>query len=113
MSFSHFGELWLTGSHGGGITSGMYAATYWMQAAAPGEARWGFGIGCCGLVGQSELGAATLFKAVWWDLRLASLLTHLFCLFATARRLLQVCQSGLFNDNFITNVLPSLQVKAV
>jgi len=24
MSFSHFGELWLAGSHGGGITSGMY-----------------------------------------------------------------------------------------
>jgi len=23
MSFSHFGELWLPGSHGGGITSGM------------------------------------------------------------------------------------------
>jgi len=22
MSFSHFGELWLAGSHGGGITSG-------------------------------------------------------------------------------------------
>jgi len=27
---------------------------------------------------QSELGAAVLLKAVWWDLRLASLLTHLF-----------------------------------
>jgi len=27
---------------------------------------------------QSELGAAALCKAVWWDLRLASLLTHLF-----------------------------------
>jgi len=23
MSFSYFGELWLAGSHGGGITSGM------------------------------------------------------------------------------------------
>jgi len=44
MNFSDFGELWLAGSHGGGITSGMYAATNWMQAAAPGEARWGFGI---------------------------------------------------------------------
>ena len=29
--------------------------------------------------GQSELGAAASRKAVWWDLRLASLLTHLFC----------------------------------
>jgi len=28
-------------------------------------------------VGQSELGAAASRKAVWWDLRLASLLTHL------------------------------------
>ena len=36
--FSHFGELWLTGNHGGGITSGMYAATNRCQeAAAPGE----------------------------------------------------------------------------
>jgi len=25
MSVSHFGELWLVGSHGGVITSGMYA----------------------------------------------------------------------------------------
>ena len=76
--FSHICELWLAGSHDGGITSGMYAATNWMQAAAPGEARWGFGIGCRGSVGQSELGATALLKAVWWDFRLASLLTHLF-----------------------------------
>jgi len=35
--------------------------------------------GACGAsVGQSELRAAALLKAVWWDLRLASLLTHLF-----------------------------------
>ena len=26
MSFSHFDELWLAGSHGGGITSGMYVS---------------------------------------------------------------------------------------
>ena len=58
MSFSNFGENWLAGSHGGGITSGMYAATNWIQATAvvPGQARWGFGIGCRGSVGQSELG---------------------------------------------------------
>jgi len=31
--------------------------------------------------GHSELGAAALLKAIWWDLRLASLLTPLFCLF--------------------------------
>ena len=80
MSFSHFGELWLAWSHGGGITSGMYVATYWMKAAATGEARWGYGIGCRGSVGQSELRAAALLKAVWWDLRLASVLTHLLLL---------------------------------
>jgi len=55
----------------------MYAATNWMQTAAPGEARWGFGIWCRGWVRQSELRAAALLKAVWWDSRLASLLTHL------------------------------------
>jgi len=45
----------------GGITCGIYAAPNWMKARL-----------------QSELGAAALLKAVWWDLRLASLLTHLF-----------------------------------
>jgi len=30
------------------------------------------------LGGHSELEAAALLKTVWWDLRLASLLTHLF-----------------------------------
>ena len=34
-----------------------------------------------GSVLQSELGAAASRKAVWWDLRLASLLTHLFLFF--------------------------------
>ena len=29
-------------------------------------------------MGQSELGSVALLKAVWWDLRLAGLLTHLF-----------------------------------
>jgi len=35
------------------------------------------------LAGHSELGAAALTKAIWQDLRLASLLTHLFfvCLY--------------------------------
>ena len=78
MSFSHFGELWLAGSHGGGITSGMYASTHWSQAAAPADAQWAVGIGCRGSVGQSELGAAASRKAVSSDLHLASLLTHLF-----------------------------------
>jgi len=77
MSFSHFGELWLAVSHDGGITSGMDAAGHWCQGAAPGKAWWAVRIGCRGSVGHLELGASALLKAVWWDLRLASLLTHL------------------------------------
>jgi len=62
----------------------MYTAPNWMQATAPSEARWGFGIGYHGSVRQSELVVAALLKAVWWDLRLASLLMHLlFLLFTT------------------------------
>jgi len=49
MSFSHFGEHWLAWSHGGVITSGMYASMHWCQAAAPGEARWAVGIGGGGI----------------------------------------------------------------
>jgi len=57
----------------------MYASTHWCQAAAPGEAQWAVGIGCCGLVGQLELGAAASRKAIWWDLRVASVvIMHLF-----------------------------------
>jgi len=74
--FSHFGELWLVGTHGRGITSGMYASTHWSHAAAPGKAQWAVGIGCHGSVGQSELGAAASSMAVGWDLHLASLLTR-------------------------------------
>ena len=66
--FSHFGELWLTWSHVGGITSGMRwpiietgSTTNMPQIRVP-----------------SEMGAAPPRKAVWWDLCLASLLTHLF-----------------------------------
>jgi len=55
--FSPFGEHWLAGSHGdGGITSGILCVGM----------AWAFGIG-----------AAALLKAVWWGMRLASLLTHL------------------------------------
>ena len=49
-----------------------------MQAVAACEARWGFGTGRCGSVGHSELGTVVLLMATWWDLRLVSLLTHLF-----------------------------------
>ena len=47
-------------------------AANWLYGGDPGgssPAR----LGC-----QSELGAAALLKAVWWGMRLASLLTHLF-----------------------------------
>jgi len=60
QALSHFGEVWLAGSHGGGITSG-WGSWNWPP--------WH---------GHSELGAAVYRKAVWWDLRLASLLMHLF-----------------------------------
>jgi len=45
MTLSHCGELGLAWSHGGGITSKMYASTHWCHAAAPGEAQWAVGIG--------------------------------------------------------------------
>jgi len=38
-------------------------------------------------VGQSELGTALSRKALWWDLRLASLLTHLIVAAWYAERL--------------------------
>jgi len=44
MSFSHFDELWLAWSHGGGITSGMsYIEIAVGQLGA--VAWWAFGIG--------------------------------------------------------------------
>jgi len=66
--FSNFSELWLAWSHGGVITSRM---SYIEIAEGPSElgavAWWAVGIG-----------TAPSHKVVWWDLRLASLLTHLF-----------------------------------
>jgi len=46
--------------------------------------------------GHSELGVAASTKAVWWDLRLARLLTHLF-LFSFALRISFFCPSLPFN----------------
>jgi len=57
MNFSHFGELWLVGSHGGDITSGMYASTHWSHAAAPGEAQWAVRIGTMAWWGSRNWGA--------------------------------------------------------
>jgi len=69
MSFSHFGELWLAWSHGGALLPELRID---ILVPSGGSRR--------GSVGHSELGAAASRKAVWWDLRLASLLTHLFFL---------------------------------
>ena len=55
-SFSHFRELWLTWSHGGGITSGM---SYTEIASANHLAKKSFG---ARLGGQSELVAAASRK---------------------------------------------------
>ena len=51
--------------------------------------------------GHPELGAAALLKAIWWDLCLASLLTHLFvCLFIC----LSVCLLATLRKNFRTDL---------
>jgi len=68
MSVSHFGELWLVGSHGGGITSG---ASDHQRTARRGNTSGMSYIEIA--VRQSELGAVALPKAAWWDLRVASL----------------------------------------
>jgi len=69
--FSHFGERWLAWSHGGGITSGMsYIEVAVRQSELGAVARWAVGIGGGGV--------AYVRPYIWWDLRLASLLTHLF-----------------------------------
>jgi len=94
MSFSHFRELWLAGSHGGGITSGRSyihiapGKNAYIQIK-PGEkfaARLG---------GQSEyavargavgIGGGGVALCCMWGLRLASLLTHLFKYFLTCMK---------------------------
>jgi len=76
--FSHLGELWLAGSHVGDITSGMsYIHITPLKRCVYTNHTWEKNF-AARLAGQSELGAAASLKAVWWDLRLASLLTHLF-----------------------------------
>jgi len=75
--FSPFRELWLAGSHGGDISSGMSierCRSSYIEIA----------------VGHWEPGAAALLEAVWWDLRLASLLTHLFS-FLSYENALHLC----------------------
>ena len=60
----------LRGVTGAALLSGMYATTDAILWDRMEDA-------CGGLVGQSELRAAALLKAVWWGMRLAILLTHL------------------------------------
>jgi len=43
---------------------------------------------------QSELGATALLKTVWWDLHLASLLTHLFFFVRLQPSVLRRCWLG-------------------
>ena len=66
----------------GGSPTSVYAHRTWEKKEklgqrpiqiSPGEKNFAARLGV-----QSELGAGTSRKAVWWDLRLASLLTHLF-----------------------------------
>jgi len=59
----------------------------WLRKKLRGETHWAVGIGRRGSIGVlSKLGAATSREAVWWDLRLASLLTHLLAPFMAALR---------------------------
>jgi len=47
MRFSHFGELWLAGSHGSGVTSGMsYIEIAVGESELGAAAWWAFGIEC-------------------------------------------------------------------
>jgi len=66
--FPPFGEHWLAGSHGGGGISRYKLSVPCWPLATP--AAW--------VSGHWELRAVALLKAVWWGMRLASLLTHLF-----------------------------------
>jgi len=76
-------------SHGGGILCGSQNG---QNKPGGAESRtWRYGLGGfanCGkgwVGGHWELGVAALLQAVWWNLHLASLLTHfcfsVFCLF--------------------------------
>jgi len=89
MSFFHFGELWPAGSHGGGITFEMsyihivpgekclHANRTWEKNLRHGSlGSWNW----ARLGSAVRIGAAASHKAVWWDLRLASLLMQLLLL---------------------------------
>jgi len=65
--FSPLGKFGSRGVTGAALLSGMYAATVVILRDRMDGA-------CGGSVGQSELWAAALLKAVWWDFCLASLL---------------------------------------
>jgi len=67
------GEVWLAAVTGAALLSAMYAATEAILRDTM----------AAGSVGQSELGASALLKAIWRDMRLAILLTHLLKLSVT------------------------------
>jgi len=59
--FSNFCELWLAGSHGGGITFAMSKPSGTHPELAPKMTN------AARLSGQSELGVVASCKIVWWD----------------------------------------------
>jgi len=69
--FSRFCELWLAGSHGAAASRRGWAISHWHSPSIRKSAAVAIGIA----------GGSALLKAVWWDLRSASLLTHLFIYF--------------------------------
>ena len=73
----------------GGCPTSLYAHRTWEKeklGQRPIQTLRGKKTSRRGSAGQSELGAAASRKAVWWDLRLASLLTHLFRCFSVICR---------------------------
>jgi len=79
--FSPFGEDWLAGSHGGGITFPdephiiSILTERWSASTVPLLSM------LMTVGGHGELQAAALLKAVWWDFRLADgLVLFVFCM---------------------------------
>ena len=83
--FSPFGEHWLAGSHGGGgisrrlaVESADHAGRHPLYKPELNRRFVRLSSMVTTVGGHWELRAAALLKTVWWGLRLASLLTHLF-----------------------------------
>jgi len=83
--FSPFGEHWLAGSHGGGginrrprVGSADHAGCHPWYKPEFSRRLVQLSSMVTTVGGHWELHAAALLKAVWWGMRLASLLKHLF-----------------------------------